>query len=208
MDMPSVKVYNISGAEVGEMDLNKEIFDCEYNEPLIHQAVVTILSNQRQGTKSALTRAEVRGGGIKPWRQKGTGRARHGSIRSPIWTGGGIVFAPKPRDFSKKMNIKAKRQALKSALSQKVRTGNFIVLEDIKLQAPKTKEMANILNNLKIEGKVLLITPPDQAVIRASNNLPNVMTSSPQNINTYDVVNCGKILITKEGVDKITEVFA
>ena len=167
--MPSVKVYNTSGAEVGEMDLKDDIFGLEYNEALIHQAVVTTLSNQRQGTKSTLSRAEVRGGGKKPWRQKGTGRARHGSIRSPIWTGGGMAFALQPRDFSKKMNIKAKRQALKSALSQKVAAGDFIVLDELNLSQPKTKEMAGVLNTLKLSGK---------------------------------------ILITKEGVNKITEVFA
>jgi large subunit ribosomal protein L4 len=205
--MPSVKVYNISGAEVGEMDLDENIFGIEYNEPLIHQAVVTILSNNRQGTKSALTRAEVRGGGKKPWRQKGTGRARHGSIRSPIWKGGGVAFAVKPRDFSKKINEKARRLALKSALSRKVAGGDFIVLDELKLSLPKTKEMVGVLNNLKLDGKILLVNS-DESVIRASGNLPNVKTLNAEMLNVYDVVNCGKILVTKEGVGKITEVFA
>lgn len=207
--MPSVKVYNTSGAEVGEMDLKDDIFGLEYNEALIHQAVVTTLSNQRQGTKSTLSRAQVRGGGKKPWRQKGTGRARHGSIRSPIWTGGGMAFALQPRDFSKKMNIKAKRQALKSALSQKVAAGDFIVLDEFNLSQPKTKEMAGVLNNLKLSGKILLVTLNGyESVIRASGNISDVTTINADMLNTYDVVNNGKILITKEGVNKITEVFA
>ncbi|MDD4002635.1 MAG: 50S ribosomal protein L4 [Clostridia bacterium] len=207
--MPNVKVYNTSGAEVGEMDLKDDIFGLEYNEALIHQAVVTTLSNQRQGTKSTLTRAEVRGGGKKPWRQKGTGRARHGSIRSPIWTGGGMAFALEPRDFSKKMNIKAKRQALKSALSQKVAAGDFIVLDEFNLSQPKTKEMAGVLDNLKLSGKILVVTLKGyESVIRASGNLPDITTINADLLNTYDVVNNGKILITKEGVGKITEVFA
>lgn len=206
--MPSVKVYNTSGAEIGEMALEENIFGIEYNEPLIHQAVVTLLCNNRQGTKSALTRAEVRGGGKKPWRQKGTGRARHGSIRSPIWKGGGIVFAAKPRDFSKKINEKAKRLALKSALSKKVSDGDFIVLDELKLQ-PKTKEMVGVLNNLKLEGKILMVTlNSDENVIRASGNIPEVTTLKAEMLNVYDIVNNAKILVTKEGVGKITEVFA
>lgn len=207
--MPSVKIYNTAGAEVGQLELNEDIFGCEYNESLIHQAVVTRLCNERQGTKSTLTRAEVRGGGRKPWRQKGTGRARQGSIRSPQWKGGGVVFAPKPGDFSKKMNIKARRQALRSALSQKVASGKFIVLDELQLAEAKTKLMINVLDNLKINNKVLLVTENGaQTVIRASGNIPFVTTISAEMLNTYDVVNNCNILVTKQGVEKITEVFA
>lgn len=207
--MPSVKVFNTSGAEVGQMELPEEIFGCEYNEALVHQAVVTMLANERQGTKSALTRAEVRGGGKKPWRQKGTGRARQGSIRAPQWTGGGVVFAPKPRDFSKKMNVRARRQAIRVALSQKVASGEFIVLDELTLPAPKTKEMAKVLDNLKLQSKVLLVLAGEcEDVRRASGNLPNVTMTSAENINTYQIVSSDKVLVTKEGVGKITEVFA
>lgn len=207
--MPSVKVYNMSGAEVGQMELSDDVFGCEYNEALVHQAVVTMLANERQGTKSALTRAEVRGGGRKPWRQKGTGRARQGSIRAPQWTGGGVVFAPKPRDFSKKMNVKARREAIRVALSQKVADGQFIVLDELKLSAAKTKEMVKVLGNLNIDKKVLLVLSGDCSdVMRASNNIPNVTLINAENINTYQIVNNCKILVTKEGVGKITEVFA
>lgn len=207
--MPSVKVYNTAGAEVGQLELSEEVFGCEYNESLIHQAVVTRLCNDRQGTKCTLTRAEVRGGGRKPWRQKGTGRARQGSIRSPQWKGGGVVFAPKPRDFSKKMNIKARRLALKSALSQKVADGQFIVLDEFKLDDAKTKLMMLLLDNLKINGKVLLVTQGEcESILRASGNIPFVTTISADMLNTYDVVNNCKILVTKQGVEKITEVFA
>lgn len=207
--MPSVKVYNTSGAEVGQMDLNEDVFGCEYNEVLIHQAVVTRLCNERQGTKCTLTRAEVRGGGKKPWRQKGTGRARQGSIRSPQWKGGGVVFAPKPRDFSKKMNIKARRIAIKSALSQKVANGEFIILDELKLNEAKTKQMMTVLANLNLNRKVLLVTTGDCTDIRrASGNIPEVTMITADLINTYDVVNNCKILVTKESVEKITEVFA
>jgi large subunit ribosomal protein L4 len=209
MVMPSVKVYNTTGAEVGQLDLSEDIFGCEYNEALIHQAVVTRLCNERQGTQSALTRAEVRGGGKKPWRQKGTGRARQGSIRAPQWKGGGMVFAVKPRDYDKKINLKAKRQALRSALSQKVACGEFIVLDELKLDDAKTKFMMAVLNNLKIEKKVLIVTAGDCAqVLRASGNIPFVTVIPAEMLNTYDVVNNCKILVTKQGVEKITEVLA
>lgn len=205
--MPSVKVYNTSGAAVGTLDLNEDIFGREYNEALVHQAVVTKLSNDRQGTKSTLTRAEVRGGGIKPWRQKGTGRARQGSIRSPQWTGGGVVFAPKPRDFGKKMNVKAKREAIKSALSYKVANEQFIVLDDLVLTEAKTREMVQILNNLKLDKKILVVIPSaDTATRRASGNIEGVTTIDPAYINAYDLVVNTKILLTKDSVSKITEV--
>ena len=207
--MPSVKIYNMSGKEVGQMELNEDIFGCEYNEPLIHQAVVTQQSNERQGTKSTLTRAEVRGGGKKPWRQKGTGRARQGSTRSPQWTGGGVVFAPKPRDFSKKMNIRARRAAIASALSEKVRLGEFIVIDSLSLAEAKTKEMAKVLKNLKLDCKVLLaLEVGNKNAVIASANLPDVITVSAGQLSTYDVVNCKKLLITKDGVNAISEVLA
>ena len=206
--MPSVKVYNISGAEVGKMDLSDSVFAAEYNESLIHQAVVTNLCNMRQGTKSALTRAEVRGGGAKPWRQKGTGRARQGSIRSPQWNKGGVVFAPKPRDFSKKMNRTARRNALKSALSYKVSSDEFIVLDELKLAAPKTKEMAQILKNFKLDKQVLLVAAYNEEILRASNNIPFLTVVQPELLSVYEVVKSAKIVLTKDAVKKIEEVHA
>ncbi len=206
--MPSVKVYNISGAEVGKMDLSDSVFAAEYNESLIHQAVVTNLCNMRQGTKSALTRAEVRGGGAKPWRQKGTGRARQGSIRSPQWNKGGVVFAPKPRDFSKKMNRTARRNALKSALSYKVSSDEFIVLDELKLAAPKTKEMAQILKNFKLDKQVLLVAGYNEEILRASNNIPFLTVVQPELLSVYEVVKSAKIVLTKDAVKKIEEVHA
>lgn len=206
--MPSVKVYNISGAEVGKMDLSDSVFAAEYNESLIHQAVVTNLCNMRQGTKSALTRAEVRGGGAKPWRQKGTGRARQGSIRSPQWNKGGVVFAPKPRDFSKKMNRTARRNALKSALSYKVSSDEFIVLDELKLAAPKTKEMAQILKNFKLDKQVLLVAGYNEEILRASNNIPFLTVVQPELLSVYEVVKSAKIVLTKNAVKKIEEVHA
>lgn len=206
--MPNVKVYNMNGKEVGAMDLNAEVFGAEYNEALVHQAVVTVLSNGRQGTKSTLTRAEVRGGGIKPWRQKGTGRARQGSIRSPQWKGGGVVFAPKPRDFSKKMNVKAKRAALASALSYKVSSQEFFVIDNIKIKEGKTKEVAKILKAFKCDTSAMFVTINDANLTRAANNIPKVLTTTFDLLNVYDVVNSNKIFITKEAVEKFQEVQA
>ena len=207
--MPSVKVYNISGAEVGKMDLSDSVFAAEYNESLIHQAVVTNLCNMRQGTKSALTRAEVRGGGAKPWRQKGTGRARQGSIRSPQWNKGGVVFAPKSRDFSKKMNVTAKRTALLSALSKKVADGGFIVLDELKVSAPKTKEMAAFKKALKLDKTALVVMDNDDVnVIRAAANLPGLETLPLAQLSTYEVVANNKIVMTKAAVEKFQEVYA
>lgn len=206
--MPNVKIYSMSGKEIGEMDLKSDLFGAEYNEALVHQAVVTILSNQRQGTKSTLTRGEVRGGGIKPWRQKGTGRARQGSTRSPQWVGGGVVFAPKPRDFSKKMNVKAKRAALNSALSYKVANNEFIIIDKIKLKEAKTKEVAKILKAFKCDKSAMFVTIKDENLVRAANNIPKVLTTTVDLINVYDVVNSNKIFITKEAVEKFQEVNA
>ena len=206
--MPSVKLYDMKANEVGNLDLSDVLFGAEYNESVVHQAVVTRLANERQGTKSTLTRSEVRGGGIKPWRQKGTGRARQGSIRSPQWVKGGVVFAPKSRDFSKKMNYKAKEVALFSALSEKIRNDEIIFIDDIKVSAPKTKELAAFLKAFGLTKSVLLVMDnSDEAVIRASANLINVSTINVAQINTYDVVRNAKIVISKKAVEKIEEVY-
>ena len=206
--MASVKVYKQTGKEAGTMELNDSVFGVEYNEALIHSVIVAQRNNRRQGTMSALTRAEVRGGGIKPWRQKKTGRARQGSSRSPQWTGGGVVFAKKPRDFSQKVNKEAKRQAVKSALSAKVSAGEFIVLDDLKLKAPKTKEVAAVLDNLKLERTVLLVLPEyNEEVCRAARNMPNVKTTFANLINVYDLVAIKDCLIVKDAVKKIEEAY-
>lgn len=198
----------MKAAEVGNLDLNDVLFGAEYNESVIHQAVVTRLCNERQGTKSTLTRSEVRGGGAKPWRQKGTGRARQGSIRSPQWVKGGVVFAPKPRDFSKKMNVKAKEVALFSALSQKIRDDEVIFIDDIKVKAPKTKEMAAFLKAFKLDKSVLVVMDnADEAVLRACANIPEITTIPADQINTYDVVKNAKIVISKKAVEQIQEVY-
>ena len=206
--MASVKVYNIKGEEVETLELNDAIFGADYNEPLIHQAVVTYLCNQRQGTKSTLTRTEVRGGGIKPWRQKGTGRARQGSIRAPQWTKGGVVFAPKPRDFTKKMNQTAKQNALFSALSKKLADGELIVVDEVKVSAPKTKEMEAIRKALKLDKRsVVIMDEPDGDVILAARNLPTLHTLSVDEINTYEVVSNATVVLTKGSVKKLEEVY-
>ena len=206
--MPSVKVYKMDGSEAGEMQLSDKIFNAEYNEPLIHQAVVTRLANERQGTKSTLTRTEVRGGGAKPWRQKGTGRARQGSIRAPQWTKGGVVFAPKSRDFSKKMNAEAKRGALFSALSKKVADGELIVVDKLEVKEAKTKEMVRFLEALKLDKRTLVVMDTDDiGVIRASRNIPKLSTLPVAQISTYEVVANAKIVLTKSAVEKIEEVY-
>ena len=194
--------------EVGTLELADALFNVEYNESVIHQAVVARLANERQGTKSTLTRSEVRGGGAKPWRQKGTGRARQGSIRSPQWVKGGVVFAPKSRDFSKKMNAKAKAVALFSALSQKVRDDEIIFVDEIKVSAAKTKEMVAFLKAFSLEKTVLLVMDnSDEAVLRASANIPEISTISASQINTYDVVKNAKIVMSKQAVQQIEEVY-
>ena len=207
--MTPIKVYNMSGSEVGTMELNESVFGVEYKESLIHQAVVTRLANERQGTKSTLTRTEVRGGGAKPWRQKGTGRARQGSIRAPQWIKGGVVFAPKSRDFSKKMNVAAKRQALLSALSKKVADGEFIVVDELKVSAPKTKEMAAFKKALNLDKTALVVMDNDDInVIRAAANLPKLSTLPLAQLSTYEVVANNKIVMTKAAVEKFQEVYA
>ena len=206
--MATIKVLNMSGAEVGEIELNDNVFGVEYKESLIHQAVVTRLANERQGTKSTLTRTEVRGGGIKPWRQKGTGRARQGSIRAPQWIKGGVVFAPKSRDFSKKMNDKAKKAALLSALSKKVADGEFIVVDEIKVSAPKTKEMATFAKALNLNKALVVMDNDDVNVIRAAANLPKLSTLPLAQLSTYEVVVNAVVVMTKAAVEKFQEVNA
>ena len=194
--------------EVGTLELSDAIFGAEYNEAVIHQAVVARLANERQGTKSTLTRSEVRGGGAKPWRQKGTGRARQGSIRSPQWVKGGVVFAPKSRDFSKKMNVKAKAVALMSALSQKVRDNEVIFVDEIKVAEAKTKEMVAFLKAFNLEKSVLLVMDNnDEMVLRASANVEKISTIAASQINTYDVVKNAKLVISKQAVQQIEEVY-
>ena len=206
--MPSVKLYDMKANEVGTLNLNDALFNAEYNESVIHQAVVARLANERQGTKSTLTRSEVRGGGAKPWRQKGTGRARQGSIRSPQWVKGGVVFAPKSRDFSKKMNYKAKEVALFAALSQKIRNDEVLFIDEIKIDAPKTKEMVAFLKAFDLNSSVLMVLDSaDEAVLRATANLKKVSTIPARQINTYDVVKNEKLVISKKAVEYIEEVY-
>ena len=193
---------------VGELQLSDVLFNAEYNESVIHQAVVTRLANERQGTKSTLTRSEVRGGGAKPWRQKGTGRARQGSIRSPQWVKGGVVFAPKSRDFSKKMNQKAKEVALFSSLSEKVRNGQALFIDEIKLNDFKTKGMVAFLKAFELEKTVLLVLDEaNENVLRASSNLKKVSTIQVEQLNTYDIVKNAVVVMSKGAVNKIEEVY-
>jgi len=204
--MAKVAVYNMSGQQVGEIELNDAIFGVEVNEHVLHAAVVQYLANQRQGTQSAKTRAEVRGGGRKPWRQKGTGRARQGSIRAPQWTGGGVVFAPKPRDYSFKLNKKVKRLALKSALTSKVQGNKLIVLDELKLDTIKTKEMKKVLDNLKLTKA--LIVNDDKNVVLSARNIPDVKTISVNNINVYDILKYDTFVVSKDVLQNIEEVYA
>lgn len=206
--MADVKVYNMSGAEVGTMSLNDDIFGIDVNEHAMHLAVVQYLANQRQGTQSAKTRAEVRGGGRKPWRQKGTGRARQGSIRSPQWTGGGVVFAPKPRDYSFKLNKKFKRVALKSALTTKAVENKIIVLDELTLEAVKTKEMAKVLTNINAGKALIVMDGSNKNVMLSARNIPEVKTAAVNTINVYDILKYNTLVLTKEAVEKIQEVYA
>ncbi len=207
--MPKVALYDISGKQVGDIDLNENIFGIEVNTHVMYEAVKNYLANQRQGTQSAKTRAEVRGGGRKPWRQKGTGRARQGSIRSPQWKGGGIVFAPKPRDYSYKLPKKIKRLALKSALSSKVNSEEIIVLDQLKMEQPKTKEMVKVLENIKAGKKALIVLPEkDDNTVLSARNIPGVKTASVNTLNVYDILNYDSFIITKEAVNKVEEVYA
>jgi len=207
--MPNVKVFDMAGKEVGEITLSDVIFGAEIKGAVLHAAVRTYLMNQRQGTQSTLTRSEVSGGGRKPWRQKGTGRARQGSTRSPQWTHGGIALGPKPRDYRITMNKKTKRVALYSALSAKVAEGNLIVVDDIKCAEFKTKTIVNMLNALGAEKKSLIVLPEvDKFVVKSAANVPGVVTSLYNNINVYDILNADKFIISKAAVEKLEEVFA
>ena len=206
--MANVSVYNMEGKEVGTRELNDAIFGVEVNEHLVHMAVVQHLANKRQGTQKAKTRSEVSGGGRKPWRQKGTGHARQGSIRAPQWKGGGVVFAPVPRDYSFKMNKKEKRAALKSVLTSKVQDNKLIVLDELKLDEIKTKDFKKVMDNLKVEKAMVVIADQDEKVILSARNLPKVDTAVAENINVYDVLKGDTLVLTKDAVAKIEEVFA
>ncbi|MBQ8813859.1 MAG: 50S ribosomal protein L4 [Lachnospiraceae bacterium] len=206
--MANVSVYNMEGQAVGTMELNDAVFGVEVNEHLVHMAVVQQLANNRQGTQSAKTRAEVSGGGKKPWRQKGTGHARQGSTRAPQWTGGGMVFAVKPRDYSFKLNKKEKRAALKSALTSRVEAGQFIVVDELKFEEIKTKKMVAVLNNLQASKALVVLDSMDEKVIKSAANLQDVKTAQVNTINVYDVLKYGKVVATKAAVEKIEEVYA
>ncbi|WP_053955645.1 50S ribosomal protein L4 [Inediibacterium massiliense] len=207
--MPKVDLYNVSGQQVGEIELNEAIFGAEINGSVMHEVVKNYLANQRQGTQSAKTRAEVRGGGRKPWRQKGTGRARQGSIRSPQWIGGGVVFAPKPRDYRYTLPKKVKRLAMKSALSSKVKENQMVVLDELKMDSYKTKDMVNILNSLKVEKKALIVLDiKNDCVVKSASNIPGVTTTLVNTLNVYDILNHDKFIVTKDAVHKIEEVYA
>lgn len=204
----NVKVLNISGEEVGTLKLSDEVFKQEYNEGLIHQVVVAYLANLRQGTKSTLTRSEVRGHAKKPWRQKHTGRARHGSTKGPQWRGGGVVFAPKPRDFSKKVNKEAKRTAFRSAISTKLKNKEVIVVDNLSLKEAKTKYMAEVLKDLKLDKSVVFVTKEkDELVMRASNNLSNVEVTSASMVNVYDIVSNEKVVLTQDAAKYLEEAY-
>ena len=206
--MPTATVYNMTNEKVGEIELSDNIFNVEMNAGLVHQAVVMQLASQRQGTHSTKTRAEVRGGGRKPWRQKGTGRARVGSRRSPLWRGGGIIFGPKPRDYSFSMPRKQRRLALKCVLSDKVKSGDLIVLDELNFEAPKTKQFIKLLDDFKVEKKALFITlEMIENVTRSANNIQGVKTIAALNLNVYDILNHDKLFITKDAVAKIEEVY-
>ena len=206
--MANVSVYNIEGKEVGSIELNDAVFGVEINEHLVHMAVVNQLANNRQGTQSAKTRSEVSGGGRKPWRQKGTGHARQGSTRAPQWTGGGIVFAPKPRDYSFKMNKKEKRIALLSALSSKVADNKIVVLDAFNLDEVKTKKFVEVMNNLKVENALVVLEGENKNVVLSGRNIPSVKVSATNEINTYDVLKYETLVVTKAAVEKLEEVYA
>lgn len=206
--MAKVSVYNIEGKEVDTIELNDAVFGVEVNEHLVHMAVVNQLANNRQGTQKAKTRSEVSGGGRKPWRQKGTGHARQGSTRAPQWTGGGVVFAPKPRDYSFKMNKKEKRYALLSALSSKVADSKIVVLDEFKLDEVKTKKFVEVMDNLKVSKALVVIEGENKNVVLSGRNIPTVKISATNEINTYDVLKYDTLVVTKAAVEKLEEVYA
>ena len=206
--MAKVSVLNMEGSEVGTIELSDAVFGVEVNEHLVHQAVLSQLANNRQGTQKAKTRSEVSGGGRKPWRQKGTGHARQGSTRSPQWTGGGVVFAPKPRDYSFKMNKKEKRIALLSALSSKVAESKIVVLDEFKLDEIKTKKFVEVMNNLKVENALVVLEGENKNVVLSGRNIPSVKVTATNEINTYDVLKYTTLVVTKAAVEKLEEVYA
>ena len=207
--MPKTNVYDMTGKQVGEIELSEAVFGIEPNESVVHDLVKNHLANCRQGTQSALTRAEVSGGGIKPWRQKGTGRARQGSTRAPQWTHGGIVFAPKPRDYSYTLNKKVKRLAMKSALSAKAQEGNVVVIDAIKMDEIKTKTFKNFLSAVGCDCKALVVTAEnDQVVVKSARNIPGVLVTFANLINVYDILNAKKFVVDQAALAKIEEVFA
>ena len=206
--MANVALFNMEGKEVGTVELSDEIFGAEIKENLVHQAVVLYLANQRQGTQKAKTRSEVSGGGRKPWRQKGTGHARQGSTRSPQWTGGGVVFAPVPRDYSFKMNKKEKRAALKSVLTAKVQENKFKVVDELKFDEIKTKSMKQVLDNLNVSNALVIVGEEGVNVVKSARNLAGIQTASPSTINVYDILKYDTVIITKSSVEAIEEVYA
>ena len=206
--MANVSVYNMEGKEVGTMELNDAVCGVEINEHLVHMAVLSQLANNRQGTQKAKTRSEVSGGGKKPWRQKGTGHARQGSTRAPQWKGGGVVFAPVPRDYSFKMNKKEKRAALKSALTSKVQENKVVVLDELKLDAIKTKSMVNVLKNVNADKALVVLNENDQNVVMSARNIADVKTALTNTINVYDVLKYNTLVMTKAAVEAIEEVYA
>ncbi len=207
--MSSMKVLNMAGAEVGTVELNDAIFGIEPNEVVVHEVVKNHLANCRQGTQSALTRAEVSGGGRKPWRQKGTGHARQGSIRAPQWTHGGIVFAPKPRDYSYVLNKKVKRLALKSVLSARAAEGKLVVIDSIKMDAIKTAEFRKFLDAVKVDGKAVVVTPAvDEIIVKSARNIPGVLTTPSNNLSVYELVNAQYLVVDQAALANIEEVYA
>ena len=206
--MANVAIYNMEGKEVGTMELNDAVFGVEINEHLVHLAAVGQLANKRQGTQKAKTRSEVSGGGRKPWRQKGTGHARQGSTRAPQWTGGGVVFAPVPRDYTVKMNKKEKRAALKSALTSRVQENKFIVVDELALNEIKTKKFVEVMNNLKVSKALVVLAEDDQNVIKSASNVASVKTANAGMINVYDILKYSTVVATKAAVEKIEEVYA
>jgi len=206
--MANVSVYNKEGKATGSIELNDAVFGVEVNTNLMHAAVVAQLANKRQGTQSALTRAEVSGGGRKPWRQKGTGHARQGSTRSPQWTGGGVVFAPKPRDYSFKLNKKVKRLALKSALTTKVNEGSFVVIDELSFKEAKTKEFAAVLKNVNVNKALVVVEDGNKNAVLSARNIPTVKTASVNTINVYDIIKFDSMVVTKAAVEKMQEVYA
>ena len=206
--MPKMDIIDIKGNVVGDVELSERVFGIEPNEPVVHQVVVAQLANKRQGTKSAKTRAEVRGGGRKPWRQKGTGRARAGTSRSPLWSGGGVIFAPKSRDYSQKVNKKVRNLAMRSVFSAKVQENELRIVDAFALEAPKTKEMAAVLEAINAPKALVVTAEMDEAVIRSANNIPKVATATVAELNVYDMLKYDILVLTKHALDKIEEVYA